>query len=404
MHSGTKFVLRHCDGIAGKHWFKVDDMASGKIRIGKALDVCEYIVNGMVKAPSDSFEDLQSLVAKMVQLFGNTIDISLDKIKESPEERSKFINALMGKINLMVPAKDDDELATKHNELVATLALLGQRLANIRKVDKVGEHIVDAMLETRSNDKKSEKDKKKELCSFDDLYHTVSKMGKLDQTLVGSLNTIETLVSEEKSAPKEDKANLAVAIKEAKSKLASSIKEAINYTHLNANEHAALNEQIKFVHKTDFDTLMRPFNIYVAKTRDQYLIADQLAAIIFSEIAEKRENGILRDALPVSFNGTNGRFTLYKYNPESKLYYLNTKMKLEENKSALPESELHKSYLKYIDVCMETAILANESMITKETKAKLLETSYKAQLQSRLAEVKRLGFDLPHSSLAYLPN
>lgn len=143
--------------------------------------------------------------------------------------------------------------------------------------------------------------------------------------------------------------------------------------------------------------LNRPFNIYSATAlAAQPLLADQIPAILFSEIMEGRR-GLLRDAHPVEFAGMDGDFAQFTFCKESKLYYLNTEKKAE--KTGEKVDDLHASYLKYIDVCLETALLRNPSMVTEGKKREILNSDYSQGLQKRMKEVQDLGYDLPRSAL-----
>jgi hypothetical protein len=121
--------------------------------------------------------------------------------------------------------------------------------------------------------------------------------------------------------------------------------------------------------------------------RGQALIADQIPAIIFSELVEKRSNGIAKECRPEQFNGFNGRYAQYAVtNAESALYYLRLKAR------ATPEEEakLIESYLQYIDLCIACALLSNEAMMSPEKRAR-----FKPALLQLGEKVRRSGFDLP---------
>lgn len=144
--------------------------------------------------------------------------------------------------------------------------------------------------------------------------------------------------------------------------------------------------------------LNRPFNIYAGTTlRGQALIADQIPAIIFSELIEKRNHGIARYCLPVTFDGLVGsRFAKYALSTvKSSLFYLDTELRIRETSSDLQKDQLIDSYLKYIDLSMATAFLVNDQMITPATRKMLLSSSFKTQMKELIETVTNLGYDLP---------
>ena len=166
-------------------------------------------------------------------------------------------------------------------------------------------------------------------------------------------------------------------------------------------QHDLLEEKLKELSKllitildVNENDLKRPFNIYAGTSlQGQALIADQIPAIIFSELVEGTKNGIANECLPVQFDGFNGRFAKYaKSLVKSSLYYLDTKMKIKQSSSSKEESELVDAYLKYIDLCMARAILENDQMITPSTKEYLLSTTFKDDLLKLSQEVQGLGY------------
>lgn len=157
-----------------------------------------------------------------------------------------------------------------------------------------------------------------------------------------------------------------------------------------------LKEKIQDFKEDDFK---RPFNIYAATSLPgQALIADQIPAIIFSELVEQRTNGIVKECLPVKFEGLNGKFVKYSLTETpTSLFCLNTKMKIEASTSKLDEKELTDSYLKYIDLCIAVSLIENSRMISSETREKLLQSAFKDYLSKLMEDVKKLGYDLPKS-------
>ena len=146
----------------------------------------------------------------------------------------------------------------------------------------------------------------------------------------------------------------------------------------------------------DEKNIPRPFNIYVSTSKGQFLIADQIPAIIFSELIEKRANGITKDLLPVTFQGFSGRYANYVVNNvKSSLYYLDTQKKIKQMSSEQDKETLIDSYLKYIDLCMTTALLTNDRMVSSEKEMELVSSNFGEQMNGLANEVKALGFDLP---------
>ena len=147
----------------------------------------------------------------------------------------------------------------------------------------------------------------------------------------------------------------------------------------------------------------RSLSIFTSTSLEgQALIADQIPAILFSELVEKRENGILKDLLPVAFDGFNDRYARYAVQTtQTALYYLNTQEKLIQEKlktdgSSKSEKELVAARLKYIDLCIASALLAHDAVFTTATKAELL-AEQQEQLVALAKEVQTLGYDLPRS-------
>lgn len=149
--------------------------------------------------------------------------------------------------------------------------------------------------------------------------------------------------------------------------------------------------------------LKAPFNIYAGTClQGQALIADQIPAIIFSELIENRKNGIAKECFSAQFDGFTGRFAKYSASAvQGSLYYLDTKKKSEGSNQK--EAELVDSYLKYIDLCIATALLANDQMITSAKRNYLLSSKFKTDLDQLAEAVQILGYDLPNSyKLSYI--
>lgn len=180
---------------------------------------------------------------------------------------------------------------------------------------------------------------------------------------------------------------------------------------LSGNDHDQLQNSLNQVssllvailNENELD-LNRPFNIYAGTSlKNQALIADQIPAIMFSELIEKRSNGLLKECLPMKFSGFNGRFAAYSVSDvQSALFYLDTKKKIEAISSGVNESELIDSYLKYIDLCMASALLRNEQMITLTNREHLLASVWQSQFNTLSEEVQTLGYDLPKSCVDIL--
>lgn len=146
------------------------------------------------------------------------------------------------------------------------------------------------------------------------------------------------------------------------------------------------------------DDLMRPVNIYTGVTlQGQALIADQIPAILFSELLENRTNGLLRDCLPVQFEGLDGRYACFAVSStKGSLYYLDTAKKLGASATSEQKTKAIASYLKYIDLCMAIALLANNQIVTSATRIDLLTSDYKTELVRLAEQVRKLGYDLPN--------
>lgn len=139
--------------------------------------------------------------------------------------------------------------------------------------------------------------------------------------------------------------------------------------------------------------LKRPFNIFEATSlRGQALIADQIPAIVFSELVEKRAKGLARECQQVQFAGFNGKFAQYAVSTtQSSLYYLDTQKKADA-------ASFIDSSLQYIDLCIATALLSNDAMIKSATRKQLLSSPFKKDLLHLSESVRKLGYDLPKSN------
>lgn len=144
--------------------------------------------------------------------------------------------------------------------------------------------------------------------------------------------------------------------------------------------------------------ISRTFSIFAKTTLRQALIADQIPAIIFSELVEKRRNGLVKECLQVQFEGHTSRYAQYGLTQElTNLYYLDTKKRIQASGSTQDEKKLIDSYLEYIDLCIAIAHLTNESMISSTKREELLRSPFKQELLQLAEKVQKSGFDLPQS-------
>jgi hypothetical protein len=141
--------------------------------------------------------------------------------------------------------------------------------------------------------------------------------------------------------------------------------------------------------------LKRSLSIFTSTSLvGQALIADQIPAIIFSELVEGRQNGLLKECLSVEFDGFN-EINYPKFavkTADTALYYLNTKAKAVEG----TEEKYIEAYLKYIDLCIATSLLVHKDVFSKATQQSLVE-SLQETLSALADDVQSLGYDLPKS-------
>ncbi len=151
---------------------------------------------------------------------------------------------------------------------------------------------------------------------------------------------------------------------------------------------------ISSVLKIDQDIVNRTFNVYAGTAlQGQALIADQIPAIMFSELVEGRK-GLVDECLPVEFSKFEN-FAVYSVKEVQKpsLFYLNTAVKADQR--SVTKADLIDDYLRYIDLSMTVAFLVNDQMINPEKRAELLSSDIGTKLVELAKQVQKFGFDLP---------